>query len=293
MTTVNPGLNNCGYGAFANSTFSNICPFTLNFLPNTTALGGIPTTATNIVAGLFVGKVPTTSILGVNLGASSISHPMPAARCYYSQIALDPSRALTYVRENTEKQIVYEQLLFNQYTQIGAGASFSQLIQSGIKNPISVLIVPFISSTCGSKITSGALAAPSFGFNQYGSPYDTSPSTYAPISLTNLSITLGGVNVLNTSLNYSFENFLSQVITAESLTSADVGVAVGLITQSWWESNRVYFIDLARANAADREMPRNLNISFNNNTLIPIDIMVFTVYLDKIVLNVQTGQVTR
>ena len=82
-------------------------------------------------------------------------------------------------------------------------------------------------------------------------------------------------------------------MTAESLTSADVGVAVGLITQSWWESNRVYFVDLARANAADREMPRNLNISFNNNTLIPIDIMVFTVYLDKIVLNVQTGQVTR
>jgi len=82
-------------------------------------------------------------------------------------------------------------------------------------------------------------------------------------------------------------------VTAESLTSADVGVAVGLITQSWWESNRVYFVDLARANAADREMPRNLNISFNNNTQIPIDIMVFSIYLDKIVLNVQTGQVNK
>jgi len=293
VTTVNPGLIDCGYGAFANSTFSNTVPFTLNFLPGIVADGGIPTAATNIVAGLFVGKIPTTSILGVNLGASNISHPMPAARCYYSQVALDPSRALTYVRENTEKQIVYEQLLFNQYTQIGAGASFSQLIQSGIKNPISVLIIPFISSTCGSKVTAGALAGPNFGFNQYGSPYDTSPSTYAPISLTNLSVTLGGVNVLNTSLNYTYENFLSQVVTAESLTSSDVGVAVGLITQSWWESNRVYFVDLARANAADREMPRNLNISFNNNTLIPIDVMVFTVYLDKIVLNVQTGQVTK
>ena len=293
VTTVNPGLANCGFGAFANSTFSNTCPFTLNFLPGVVANGGIPTTATNIVAGLFIGKVPTTSILGVNLGAGSIGHPMPAARCYYSQVALDPSRALTYVRENTEKQIVYEQLLFNQYTQIAVGASFSQLIQSGIKNPISVLIIPFISSTCGSKVTAGALAGPNFGFNQYGSPYDTSPSTYSPISLTNLSITLGGVNVLNTSLNYTYENFLSQVVTAESLTSSDVGISVGLITQSWWESNRVYFIDLARSNAADREMPRNLNISFNNNTLIPIDIMVFTIYLDKIVLNVQTGQVTK
>jgi hypothetical protein len=70
-------------------------------------------------------------------------------------------------------------------------------------------------------------------------------------------------------------------------------VAVGLITQAWWEQNRVYFVDLARANSADREMPRNLNISFNNNTQIPIDIMVFSIYLDKIVLNVQTGQVNK
>jgi hypothetical protein len=188
---------------------------------------------------------------------------------------------------------VYEQILYNQYTNISAGAAWSNLIQSGIKNPISVLIIPFISSQCNVKITSGALAGSVLGFSQYGSPYDTSPSSYAPISLTNLSVTLGGVNVLNTSYNYTYENFLSQIVTAESLTSADVGVAVGLITQSWWESNRVYFIDLSRANAADREMPRNLNVSFNNNTLIPIDVMIFTVYLDKVVLNVQTGQITK
>jgi hypothetical protein len=55
----------------------------------------------------------------------------------------------------------------------------------------------------------------------------------------------------------------------------------------------VYFVDLARAAAADREMARNLTVSFNNNTLIPIDIMIFTVYLDKIVLNIQTGQLTK
>ena len=273
--------------------FSNTCPFTVNYLNGTSANGGIPATTTNIVAGLFIAKTPTTSIFGCNLAASNINHPMAACRCYYSQVSLDPSRALTYVRENTEKQIVYEQILYNQYTNISAGAAWSNLIQSGIKNPISVLIIPFISSQCNVKITSGALAGSVLGFSQYGSPYDTSPSTYAPISLTNLSVTLGGVNVLNTSYNYTYENFLSQIVTAESLTSADVGVAVGLITQSWWESNRVYFIDLSRANAADREMPRNLNVSFNNNTLIPIDVMIFTVYLDKVVLNVQTGQITK
>ena len=293
VTITDPNLTTTGYGPITNSTFSNTCPFTVNYLNGTSANGGIPATTTNIVAGLFIAKTPTTSIFGCNLAASNLNHPMAACRCYYSQVSLDPSRALTYVRENTEKQIVYEQILFNQYTNISAGAAWSNLIQSGIKNPISVLIIPFISSQCNVKITSGALAGSVLGFSQYGSPYDTSPSSYAPISLTNLSVTLGGVNVLNTSYNYTYENFLSQIVTAESLTSADVGVAVGLITQSWWESNRVYFIDLSRANAADREMPRNLNVSFNNNTLIPIDVMIFTVYLDKVVLNVQTGQITK
>ena len=293
IAVANPDTTGTKYGAISNSTFSNICPFTINHLNGTNVNGGVPVGTTSIVAGLFIAKSPSTNINGINLAAGNLSHAMQACRCYYSQVALDPSRALTYVRENTEKQIVYEQVLFNQYTNITAGSSYSQLVQSGIKNPISVLIVPFISTGCGTTTTAGLALSGSLGFTQYGSPFDTSPSSYAPISLTNLSVTLGGVNVLNTSLNYTFENFLSQIVTAESLTSADVGVAVGLITQSWWEQNRVYFVDLARANAADREMPRNLNISFNNNTQIPIDIMVFTIYLDKIVLNVQTGQVNK
>ena len=293
VAVANPNTAGTKYGAISNSTFSNICPFTINHLNGAVADGGIPAAATSIVAGLFIAKSPTTSINGINLAAGNLNHPMAACRCYYSQVALDPSRALTYVRENTEKQIVYEQVLFNQYTNITAGSSFSQLVQSGIKNPISVLIIPFISTSCGTSTTAGLALSGALGFTQYGSPYDTSPASYAPISLTNLSVTLGGVNVLNTALNYTFENFLSQIVTAESLTSADVGVAVGLITQAWWEQNRVYFVDLARANAADREMPRNLNISFNNNTQIPIDIMVFSIYLDKVVLNVQTGQVNK
>ena len=57
--------------------------------------------------------------------------------------------------------------------------------------------------------------------------------------------------------------------------------------------NRVYFVDLARSDAADREMARNLTVSFNNNTLIPIDVMIFTIYLDKVVLNIQTGQLIK
>ena len=285
------------YGAPVNSSFTNICPFTINVLADTTANGGFYYNASSllnsayIAAGVFIAKAPVTNIGGanINLALNVAGHSMAAARCYYSQVKLDQQKALTYVQENRQKAIVYQSVLYNQYTNIGAGGTFSNLIQSGIKNPLAVLIVPFISSTCPTTVGGAA----TLGFSQYASPFDTSPATYAPISLINLSVNLGGVNVLNTSLNYTYENFLSQICTAESLTSSDIGVACGLISSSWWEANRVYYVDLARSRDADKAVARNLNVSFTNNTLIPIDIMIFTIYLDKVTVDIETGVLNR
>jgi hypothetical protein len=51
----------------ANNTFSNTCPFIINYQPSTTTDGGILKTATtNIVAGLYIARPPTTSFAGSN-----------------------------------------------------------------------------------------------------------------------------------------------------------------------------------------------------------------------------------
>ena len=290
-----PNTTACYYGAVSGSTFTNTCPMTVNLLADTSANGGFPALTTYVACGIFIGKAPTTNIgtANANLAAGGASHPMPACRCYYSQIKLDPARALTYVQENRQKQVVYEAVLYNAYPSIGVGSAFSQLVQSGIKNPVGVLIIPFVSITCPVNLAAGAPSGAAIGIAQFANPVDTSPATYSPCSLSNLSVTLGGVNVLNSSLNYTYENFLSQIMTAETLTSSDIGVSCGLISQSWWEMNRVYYIDLARSREADKAMPRNLNVSFNNNSLIPIDLMIFTIYLDKIEIDIETGLVRR
>jgi hypothetical protein len=144
------------------------------------------------------------------------------------------------------------------------------------------MIVPFISNTT-TNVT----------WNQYASPFDTCPATFAPLSLTNLNVNLGNANVLASSYNYTFENYLQQVITAESLTSSDIGVNVGLLTQTFWESNRVYFIDLARSRSADKDSLRSLSLNFTNNNIVAIDLMVFTIFLDKVTMNIETGIVLR
>ena len=292
INTNGASANQTSYGAYS-TNFANTCPFTINYLTGTAANGGF-TNATDalITAGVFIQKVPQTFGSSISIGLGNTysiqSHPLPSCRCYYSMVKLDPQRMLTYIEENRSKQIVYENFLFNQYSAIGINATFSQLIQSGIKNPIGVAIIPFIAASQFNILGTGApLGA------QFASPYDTCPATYAPLSITNLQVTLGGVNVMNTSMFYTFENFLEQVLLAETLTSTDIGIATGLINQSWWEQNRVYWVDLSRGRQADKDTMRNLCISLNNNSGVIIDLMVFTIYLDKFVIDVETGIVVK
>jgi hypothetical protein len=77
-------------------------------------------------------------------------------------------------------------------------------------HPTTVLICPFIADTTGTN--SG------FGDFQWKSPFDTCPAALAPLSLINLQVAVGGQNVLNSTLNMTYENFLQQTNLAEQLT---------------------------------------------------------------------------
>ena len=284
------------YGPFT-STFGTTCPLTINWLSSATALVGVPAATTFITAGVFIGKAPA-SFGSTSIAITAVAHPMTACRTYYSTVQIEPSKAISYIEANIAKEIIYENFLFNQYSSIPKGGNFSQLVQSGIKNPIGICIIPLINASnqfaaCTLAGTANVYPLTTLGFSQYQSPYDPCPATYSPLSLTNIQVQLGGVNVLSTPLNYTYENFLQQVSLAETLTSSDIGITAGLISQSWWEANRVYWVDLGRGQEADKATTRNLNISFTNNSTVIIDVMVFTVYLDRFVLNVLTGQVKR
>lgn len=293
IAVTNPSLSSQAMAVKqANSTFPNTCPFTINNVPSNLAIsaptaintGNCPLTTAFVCAGLFVARAPTTSIPvgvgSVNIGLNVGSHAMPSCRCYYSLVKMEPSKALMYVEQNRNKLVVYEQMISNLYSNIGAGNSFSQLVQSGIKNPLGICIIPLIAQATQS-------------LAQYGSCTDPCPASYSPVSLSNLQVTLGGQNVLNSTLFYTFENFLEQVLLADTLTSSDLGIAAGMISQPWWEANRVYWVDLKRSRDADKASTRNLNISFTNNSLIAIDCLVFTVYLDKLVIDVETGLIRK
>jgi len=111
----------------------------------------------------------------------------------------------------------------------------------------------------------------------------------SPLSLTNLQVAIGGQNVLNSTLNMTYENVLEQVHLSEQLTSSDFGLSTGLISQGYWESSKWYFVNVERGNIADKLQPRNINVIFTNNSNVPIDIIIFTLYSDQLTTYVQTG----
>jgi hypothetical protein len=282
-TISGPNTATPGYSlTVANNSFNNTCPFTINYLNATSANGGIPATVANLTAGLYIAKPPATSYNGINLATSSASHPLPACRIYYSQIVIQPNLAEEYILANRAKKCIYRTILTNQYNNIITGGNFNQLISSGVVHPTGILIVPYVSSQ----------ASFSFGDFAWKSPFDTVPADAHPLSLTNLQVTVGGQNVLQSVLNYNYESFLEQLIYNEQLTSADFGVTTGLFDAAFWNFNRFYWVNVERSNITDKLQPRNINISFTNNNNVPIDILVFTFKSNQLTIDVETGIVS-
>ena len=92
----------------------------------------------------------------------------------------------------------------------------------------------------------------------------------------------------------TYENLSQQVHLAEQLTSSDFGVSTGLISQAYWEASKWYFVNVERSNIADKLQPRNLNVSFNNNSNVATDdVLILTFYSDQLTIDVETGIVTK
>ena len=94
---------------------------------------------------------------------------------------------------------MYRTVLSNQHNNITTQGTFNQLVNSGVVHPVGLLMIPYISS-----------AATGLGDFQWKSPFDSCPATSAPISLTNLQVSVGGVNQLQSTLNYTYEHFVEQ-----------------------------------------------------------------------------------
>ena len=91
----------------------------INYVNDNVTATNLTATTKVIVAGLYVGKPPTTNVLGINLGASNASNNINTCRIYYSQITMNPIKALSYVESNRNKKLYIEILSLINITTLG------------------------------------------------------------------------------------------------------------------------------------------------------------------------------
>ncbi len=54
-----------------------------------------------------------------------------------------------------------------------------------------------------------------------------------------------------------------------------------------------YYVNIERSTIADKLQPRNINLSFTNNSQSAADLLVFIFYSDEFNINVETGIMTK
>jgi hypothetical protein len=288
QAAANGGYPLLNFNGLNYSTFTNTCPITINSLG--IAANYSAAAFTDITAGFFIGRSPNYAI--TTLGAAAIggaanpavvnfgnnySSQMPAVRFYYPNIILDPLKLADYLSSQQSKTVVNRQFLYNTYTNIEPGATFSQLIQSGIRNIKAVIIFPMIAQTVNK-------------FSQFQSCFDPAGGcSFAPLSLINLSIQVGGIQVNNTALTYQYESWIEQLLLYNKSSSTELGVESGLVSKEWWDGNKVYLMNI-RNTLDDALTPRNVVVSFQNNSNVVIDTYFYIVYEDEWILNCATGE---
>lgn len=271
------------------NSFTGTCPLIQS------SLQALPTNTTGVVTGLFIAKATTTNTFGVNLASSGAIHPMSACRLYYPQVTLKPERLREFLSENQAKKVVYTSVLYNTFNNITSGSNFSALVQSGVTNIRGVWIIPLVSSVMNGTTNTAVVSSGITTFSQLQSPFDVAPSLGggAPISLVGLQVAVGGVNQLADLLNYQYQNFLEQVTLYEKLNALDFGLSCGLINETIWSNNRSYYVDCTRGNRGDEGVPKNLTLTFTNNSNVTIDCLVFTEYFTEMSVNVETSAITK
>ena len=277
--------------SLSTNTFTDTCPLMLSSITQSP----LPGATAGIVCGLSIAKQSTTNIFGVNLAASASANALTSCRLYYPMVELKPEKAISYISENRAKKVCYTSILSNTFNNITTTTTFSALVQSGVQRIRGVLIMPFFSgSTHGTLGVGGTPITGITSFSPLISPFCCDPVQNGPISLINVNCAVGGKNVLQNALQYTYQDWLEQVSKYEKIGNSDLGLSCGLLSQYALENaSRFYYIDCSRGTVADGASLRNLTVTFTNNCLQTIDCLIFTEYFDELTVNVADGRITK
>lgn len=198
----------------------------------------------------------------------------------YSMNPIMESRYLSLKTKDVYYTDFYSYMYQNQIT---AGQSFNFLATNGISQPTAVIVIPYISKTSNTGLTTVPI---------FQSPFASEPGTTSSIPLTNINIQVSGTNIFQDNFQYDYQQFLTELASINALNGgASTGLTSGLISQQDFQYGYRYVVaDLSRRLPND-DVSRSISVTGLNNSQMGIDLLVLIEYRRKLTFDLSTGAI--
>jgi len=220
--------------------------------------------------------------------ANQVNLPFTQCRLYVPSYVLNPVyEAQIYNTFQSGKEFAYNDVYQYNFGNIANGGTFNQLLTNGQEGLKYVVLVPFANTAVG------VYAGVANTFPTYQSVFDTAPATTRPLTqISQFNVQVGGKNIFQRSLDYTFENFIQEMSAINAINGgASTGITSGLIGQYEWENAYCYLVaDLSRRLPEEDNVPKSVLVQGKNNTGVPLDFVCFVVYEKKLTLDMRTGE---
>jgi len=225
--------------------------------------------------------------------SATVSAPITSVRLYAPAYTMSPIAESRFLSLTPTKKIIYNDLFYYSYPNIGGGQTFSFLVSNGLPNIRSILVVPLLPRTSNGVASSYPSVTPLVGVTTSSllSPFSTTGGTPDPISLTNLQFQISGKNLFINNLQYDYETFYEQLVSSNQLNgSLTTSLSSGLIGKSEFQNlYRYYYGNADRSIPSEDGVAKAVQVSGINNSPQPIDIAVFIEFSRKITLDLRSG----
>ena len=219
---------------------------------------------------------------------NNLSCPITSVRLYAPAYTLSPLSEQRLLSLTPSKRVVYNDIFQFSFPSQAINSPFNILVTNGIPNIRSVLVLPLLNSS-----TNGVAAAGAVRSSSILSPFASTPSSPDPLIIQNFQIQVSGKNLFINQLQYDYETFYEQLVSANQLNgSLTTSLASGLVSKKDFQSlYRYYYGNCSRSLPSEEGVAKAIQIQ--GTILSPIatsvDLMVFVEFEREITIDLRTG----
>jgi len=216
---------------------------------------------------------------------TTVSCPITSVRLYAPAYTLSPLSEQRLLSLTPSKRVVYNDIFQFSFPNQSVNSPFNILVTNGIPNIRSVLVLPLLprASNGAGGVTSSSIL----------SPFASTPSSPDPLIINNFQIQVSGKNLFINQLQYDYETFYEQLVSANQLNgSLTTSLASGLVSKKDFQSlYRYYYGNCSRSLPSEEGVAKAIQIQ---GTIISplataVDLMVFVEFEREITIDLRTG----